>query len=182
MDVYKFKELGLGVILIENEIYTDERGFFMEGFNVEEFKKHGINNTFIQYNISRSKKGVLRGLHFQLEPYSQAKLVRCVRGEIFDLAVDIRKGSQTFGKHVSIKLKGDGKEMVLIPKGFAHGFLTLSSEDADVIYYVDNNYAPNHERGIIWNDPDLNIPWPFKPTLLSKKDQNWPRLKDYNLV
>ncbi|MCL5238911.1 MAG: dTDP-4-dehydrorhamnose 3,5-epimerase [Candidatus Marsarchaeota archaeon] len=180
MEVYRFTNLGLGVTLIENEVYADSRGFFMEGFNKEAFMKNGIDGNFIQYNISRSKKGVLRGLHFQLEPYSQAKLVRCLRGEIFDVAVDIRKNSPTFGSHVSVTLKGDGKQMIFVPRNFAHGFLSLGEEDADVMYYVDNKYAPDSERGIAWNDSGLGIRWPEEPTLLSKKDQQWPKLSEYN--
>jgi dTDP-4-dehydrorhamnose 3,5-epimerase len=172
--VYVFKELGMGIILIENEVYEDQRGFFVEGYNREAFAENGIENDFMQYVFSRSKKGVFRGLHFQKDPYSQAKLLRVIRGEIFDVSVDIRPMSPTFGKHVEITLKGDGHQMIYIPRNFAHGFVAL--EDSDVLYYVDNRYAQKQEGGILWNDPELDIKYPIQPTLMSKKDAIWKPL------
>jgi dTDP-4-dehydrorhamnose 3,5-epimerase len=172
--VYVFKELGMGIILIENEVYEDQRGFFVEGYNREAFAENGIENDFMQYVFSRSKKGVFRGLHFQKDPYSQAKLLRVIRGEIFDVAVDIRPGSSTFGKHVEIRLKGDGRQMIYIPRNFAHGFVAL--EDSDVLYYVDNEYSQKSECGILWNDPELGINYPLEPTLMSPKDAKWKPL------
>ena len=157
--VYRFKELGMGVVLIENDVYNDERGYFIEGYNKDAFAEYGITNRFMQYNLSRSKKGTMRGLHFQRPPYAQAKLLRVIRGEVFDVAVDIRPLSSTFGKHTEVTLKGDGSQMLYIPKNFAHGF--VATEDADVLYYVDSKYAPTHEGGILWNDPELGINYPM---------------------
>jgi len=167
---YEFDDLGLGVLHIRNDVHNDERGFFCEGYNMLEFAAGDIWNTFTQYNFSRSKAGTLRGLHFQRN-YPQAKFLRVMRGEIFDVAVDIRTGSPTFGQHVEIHLGDDGSEAVFIPRGFAHGFLAL--KDSDVLYYVDNQYDPKGEGGILWSDPALGVKWPYQPTLMSHKDASW---------
>lgn len=165
------------VILVKPEIYRDRRGFFMETFKTSEFRAAGIKAEFVQDNQSHSVKGVLRGLHYQLPPAAQAKLVRCLAGKIFDVAVDIRKKSTTFGQWVGAELSAETGEMLFIPEGFAHGFLTLS-ETADVLYKVSGNYSPQHERGIIWNDPHIGINWPERDVLLSEKDKVHPGLKD----
>lgn len=165
------------VILVKPVVYKDSRGFFMETFKTAEFAEAGITADFIQDNQSRSIKGVLRGLHYQLPPFAQAKLVRCLSGKIFDVAVDIRKNSDTFGRWVGAVLSSENGEMLFIPEGFAHGFYTLS-DFADVLYKVSGKYSPNHERGIIWNDPDIGISWPEGDVLLSEKDERNPRLRD----
>ena len=175
---FEFKRLEIpDVILIEPKIFKDERGFFMETYKKDEFEKVGITGEFVQDNHSRSEYGVLRGLHFQKEPYAQAKIVRCVRGEIYDVAVDLRKNSPTFGKYAGVILSEDNKYQLYIPGGCAHGFLVLS-DVAEVIYKVDNVYAPDHEGGLIWNDPDVNIPWPSDNPILSQKDQKLPTLRE----
>ena len=166
-----------GLVIIEPVVFGDKRGFFMETYSYRDFESAGIKEKFVQDNHSRSTKGVLRGLHFQFEPFAQSKLVRCVRGEIFDVAVDLRKGSKTFGKWFSIILSEDNKKMLYIPKGFAHGFVTLS-DVAEVIYKVDEFYAPQYEGGIIWNDPELKIKWPVENPILSEKDAKLPKLKE----
>lgn len=175
---FEFKRLEIpDVVLIIPKIFEDERGFFMETYKKEEFKSFGIDTEFIQENHSKSRYGVIRGLHFQRNPYEQAKLVRCIRGIIFDVVVDIRPNSPTFGKWVSIVLSEYNKYILFIPRGFAHGFAVLS-ETAEVTYLVDNKYAPQYECGIIWNDRDLNIPWPITNPILSEKDKKWPTLKE----
>ncbi|HIE59541.1 MAG TPA: dTDP-4-dehydrorhamnose 3,5-epimerase [Persephonella sp.] len=175
------------VILVKPVVFKDNRGFFMETYKKSNFEKVGINTDFVQDNHSKSIKGVLRGLHYQNEPFAQGKLVRCIRGKIFDVAVDIRKGSPTFGKWIGYELSEENKLMLWIPKGFAHGFLTLS-EEAEVIYKVSGEeYSPQYDAGIIWNDPDIGIKWPLDnidEVLLSDKDKNLPNLKnaDINFV
>jgi len=172
------------VILIEPKVFKDDRGFFMETYKKSDFEKNGIDIDFVQDNHSKSVKGVLRGLHFQKEPFSQGKLVRCIKGEIFDVAVDLRKNSPYFKKWVGYKLSEENKYMLWIPKGFAHGFLTLSSE-AEIIYKVSGaEYNPESDAGIIWNDPDINIDWPLddiEEVLLSEKDRRLPMLKDADI-
>lgn len=165
------------VILIKPKIFEDERGFFMETYKRQDFERAGIKGEFVQDNHSKSRYGVLRGLHFQKKPYAQAKIVRCVKGIIYDVAVDLRNNSPTFGRYVNAILSEHNKYMLYIPRGFAHGFLVLSNE-AEVVYKVDNPYAPDHEGGLIWNDPDVNISWPIDNPILSQKDQKWPTLKD----
>lgn len=169
------------VVLIRPVVFTDERGFFMEIFKRSDFEKAGIDVDFVQDNHSRSKKGVLRGLHFQLEPYAQGKLVRCVKGRIFDVAVDLRLGSPTYGRWVGVELSEENHLMLWIPKGFAHGFLTLS-EEADVLYKVSGaEYRPEADAGIRWNDPDIGIAWPLhlvENLIISPKDSSLPFLKD----
>lgn len=161
------------VKIIEPVIFNDERGFFFESFNQAVFEKAiGRSVFFVQDNHSRSSKGVLRGLHYQTAPEAQGKLVRCAAGEIFDVAVDIRRHSPTFGQWVGVHLSADNKRQLWIPEGFAHGFLTLS-EWADVLYKTNQYYNPAHERTIYWNDPQLSISWPLKKTdpIVSKRDQ-----------
>jgi dTDP-4-dehydrorhamnose 3,5-epimerase len=170
---FEFKRLEIPeVILITPKVFADERGFFMETYQKDEFAKAGITGEFLQQNHSKSVKGVLRGLHYQKEPYAQAKLVRCIKGEIFDVAVDIRENSPTFGKYVSARLSEENKNMLYIPRGFAHGFEVLSAE-AEIIYCVDNIYAKENESGIIWNASGIEINWPIKSPILSEKDKKW---------
>jgi dTDP-4-dehydrorhamnose 3,5-epimerase len=177
---FEFKRLEIpDVILITPKVFADERGFFMETYQKDEFRKAGITGEFVQQSHSKSVKGVLRGLHYQKEPYVQAKLVRCIKGEIFDVAVDIRKNSSTFGKYVSARLSEENKNMLYIPRSFAHGFEVLSYE-AEVVYNIDNVYSRDSESGIIWDDPTLIIKWPIKKPLLTKKDKSLPRLINSN--
>ena len=168
-----------GVFVIEPKVFSDARGYFMEAWKQAEFNEYVGRVDFIQDNESKSSFGVLRGLHFQKGSLSQAKLVRVIKGRVLDVAVDIRKSSSTFGKHVMVKLSEDNKRQFFIPRGFAHGFLVLSDE-AIFTYKVDNPYAPQAEAGIRWNDPALNIEWPIDPAqvLTSDKDLKQPLLKD----
>ncbi|MES1791733.1 dTDP-4-dehydrorhamnose 3,5-epimerase [Escherichia coli] len=158
------------VLIFEPKVFGDERGFFFESFNQKIFEEAvGRKVEFVQDNHSKSTKGVLRGLHYQLEPYAQGKLVRCVVGEVFDVAVDIRKSSPTFGKCLEVILSADNKKQLWIPEGFAHGFLTLQ-DDTEIIYKTTNYYSPEYERAIIWNDEEFSIKWPSKPDIISQKD------------
>jgi dTDP-4-dehydrorhamnose 3,5-epimerase len=175
---YQFFNMDIdGIILIKPDTHYDSRGFFMESYTKKEFANKGINKEFIQDNHSFSIKNTLRGLHYQIEPFQQSKLVRCISGEILDVAVDIRKGSKTYGKYISATLSSENKNMLYIPKGFAHGFL-VTSDYAEVIYKVDNYYSRNHERGIIWNDETIGIRWPIDTPIISEKDGSWPKLQD----
>ena len=175
---FEFKRLEIpDVILITPEVFFDERGFFMETYQKEEFAKAGITGEFIQQNHSKSVKDVLRGLHYQKEPYAQAKLVRCIKGEIFDVAVDIRKNSPTFGKYVSAILSEENKNMLYIPRDFAHGFEVISDE-AEVIYSIDNIYSKENEAGILWNDSNINVKWPIENPILLEKDKKWSDTKE----
>ena len=169
-----------GVYVVTPKAFEDNRGFFMETYAKPAFEAAGIKGDLVQQNHSRSVRGVLRGLHFQKDPFSQAKLVRCTRGEIFDVAVDIRRSSPAYGKWTSLVLSESNKNMLYMPRGFAHGFVTLS-EIAEVQYSVDNAYAPTHEAGVIWSDPRLAIKWPMTNPILSDKDQRWPTLDQLNL-
>ena len=166
------------IILVKPKVFGDNRGFFMESYKKSEFIKNGIDIEFQQDNHSKSSAKVLRGLHYQAKPYEQAKLVRCITGKIYDIAVDIRPNSKTFGQYVKVELSEDNKNMLYIPKGFAHGFVVLSSE-AELLYKASGEYNPKADRGILWSDKDLNIDWgiDFEP-ILSEKDQNQPKLKD----
>ncbi|WP_078543694.1 dTDP-4-dehydrorhamnose 3,5-epimerase [Litchfieldia alkalitelluris] len=168
-----------GVLVIEPSVFGDHRGWFMETYSDSKFKEAGIDLNFVQDNQSFSAtKGTLRGLHYQLNPKAQTKLVRCTKGSIFDVAVDIRKGSPTYGQWYGIELSAENKKQLLVPKGFAHGFMTLT-DDVEVQYKVDELYAPDCDRGIIWNDPDIGIEWPMDITpVLSGKDEKAPFLKD----
>ncbi|MBN1895284.1 dTDP-4-dehydrorhamnose 3,5-epimerase [bacterium] len=167
-----------GVMIIKPRIYRDDRGFFLEFFKQGEFRGSGIDFSCIQTNHSHSVRGVLRGLHYQIPPHGQAKIVKCSHGEIFDVAVDIRKNSPQFGKWTGTRLTSLNHEMLYIPEGFAHGFLTVS-ERADVIYLASSEYAPSSERGIRWDDPEIGIRWPqgFSPQL-SQKDMDLPLLSN----
>ena len=165
------------VVLIEPAVFSDERGFFMEAYKYSEFAAFGISERFLQDNHSRSRKGVLRGLHYQNPPKAQGKLVRVVAGESFDVAVDIRKGSPTYGRWVGATLSAENKAMLYIPAGFAHGFCVLS-EAAEVLYKTTAEYAPECEAGIIWNDSEIGIRWPVEDPIVSPKDAGWPPLKE----
>lgn len=168
-----------GVVIIEPRIFRDDRGYFFESFSQRDFQEKVCNTVFVQDNESKSSYGVLRGLHFQKPPYAQSKLVRVIRGAVLDVAVDIRKGSPTFGQHVAVELTGENHRQFFIPRGFAHGFSVLTDE---VIfqYKCDNFYAPQSEGALAWDDPDLGIDWriPTDKVLLSEKDCHHSRLRD----
>ncbi|MBQ9245301.1 dTDP-4-dehydrorhamnose 3,5-epimerase [bacterium] len=168
------------IILVKPQIFGDNRGFFLESYKKSDFYKNGINIEFNQDNHSKSVKGVLRGLHYQAKPFGQAKLIRCVKGRILDVAVDIRTNSSTFGKYVKAELSEDNKHLLYIPEGFAHGFLVLSDE-AEILYKASGEYNKNADRGILWCDKDINIDWgiDFEP-ILSDKDKHQPSLKNIN--
>ena len=168
-----FIETGIeGLTVFEPKVWGDERGFFYESYNYDTFRKAGINSVFVQDNLSRSSFGVLRGLHYQLGAYCQAKLVRCIYGEVLDVAVDIREGSPTYGQHFSVLLSAENKKQLFVPRGFAHGFVVLS-ETAEFFYKCDNFYSTAHEAGIAFNDSFLNIDWQIDHTeaILSEKDK-----------
>lgn len=166
-----------GVIIIEPKIFGDERGYFFESWNETKYEEIGINCQWIQDNESKSRFGVLRGLHYQAAPYTQAKLVRVISGSVLDVAVDIRKNSPTYGQHVAVELSGENKRQLFIPRGFAHGFAVLS-EEVVFQYKCDNIYTPCAERGIAFDDPNLKIDWQVKPDkwILSPKDTKHPPL------
>ncbi len=169
-----------GVVIIEPDVHGDHRGYFMETYNKAKYAQIGITNDFVQDNMSFSAaKGTLRGLHFQNEPMAQAKLVSCTRGKVIDVAVDIRKGSPTYKQWVAVELSEENKRFFYIPRGFAHGFLTLS-ENVEFRYKVDNLYSKEHDRGIRYNDPDINVDWGMLldgiEPILSQKDMNGPTL------
>lgn len=168
-----------GAVIIEPRIFRDERGYFFESFSQRDFQEKVCNTVFVQDNESKSSYGVLRGLHFQKPPYAQSKLVRVIKGAVLDVAVDIRKGSPTFGQHVAVELTEDNHRQFFIPRGFAHGFSVLTDE---VIfqYKCDNFYAPQSEGALAWDDPDLGIDWriPTDKVLLSEKDRHHSRLRD----
>ena len=182
MSKFKRIETGIeGLCIIEPTVFGDNRGFFLESYSKKEFESIGINEEFVQDNHSKSKKGVLRGLHFQKEN-TQAKLVRCIKGEVFDVAVDLRPGSKTFGKWEGVIISEENKKMFMMPRGFAHGFLVLSDE-AEFTYKCDDVYNPKAEGGLAWNDPDVAIDWPLgdmkvSDLLTSEKDAKWPSLKE----
>lgn len=177
---FNFKKLdNPDLILVEPKLYSDERGFFLENYKESVFSENGINAKFVQDNYSHSVNGVLRGLHFQKPPMAQAKLVTVIRGEIFDVAVDIRKNSPFYGKWSGVILSEKNHHLFYIPKGFAHGFCTLSQE-ADVLYKVNNEYSSSHDSGIVWNDPQVNISWPIQNPIISQKDSQLPNLANMN--
>ncbi|TDO94085.1 dTDP-4-dehydrorhamnose 3,5-epimerase [Halanaerobium saccharolyticum] len=164
--------------IIETKVFEDNRGWFTESYSAKKFKDNGFDVEFIQDNHSLSKeKEVLRGLHFQLEPRAQTKLVRCTRGSIYDVAVDLREGSSTYKKWFGVELSAENKKQFLIPKGFAHGFLTLS-DNSEVQYKVDEYYAPEYDRSIRFDDPEINVNWEIDNPTLSEKDKNAPLLRD----
>ena len=161
-----------GLYLIDLEKKGDERGFFARAFCEKEFGAHNLVTRFVQINNSLSaQRGTLRGMHYQLPPKAETKVVRCIRGALFDVALDLRSGSPTFGKSFGAELTADNRRMMYVPKGFAHGFLTLAP-DTEAFYFADEVYAPEQERGIRWNDPKFNIAWPAEPAVLSDKDRN----------
>lgn len=167
-----------GLYLVEPVVHQDSRGFFLESYNEDAFLEHGLDYRFVQDNHSLScEAGVTRGLHYQLNPKAQTKLVRVTAGAIYDVAVDIRKDSKTFGQWIGVILSEENKRQLLVPKGFAHGFCTLIT-NTQVMYKVDNYYSPEHDRGIIWNDKDLNIDWPVSNPILSEKDKNHPEFRN----
>jgi len=175
---FTFERLSIpGVILIRPKAFTDERGSFIELYKHSDFSQAGVREYFVQDNLSKSRKGVLRGLHYQKGSAVQSKLVGCIRGRIFDVAVDICKGSQTYRQWVGIELSEEDNCMLYIPPLFAHGFVVLS-DSAEVIYKCTMEYSPQDEHGIIWNDPDINIPWPVERPILSEKDSRLPLLRD----
>lgn len=168
-----------GLCVIEPTVFPDERGYFVETYNQKDMEEAGLDMNFVQDNQSMSVKGVLRGLHFQKQ-FPQGKLVRAIRGSVFDIAVDLRKGSSTYGKWFGIELSAENKKQFYIPEGFAHGFLVLSDE-AEFCYKVTDFYHPGDEGGIAWNDPEIGIDWPVSDDMkliLSEKDQNWKPLKE----
>ena len=168
-----------GLYVIEPTVFKDERGYFMETYNQNDFKEAGLNMTFVQDNQSMSVKGVLRGLHFQKQ-YPQGKLVRAVRGTVFDVAVDLRSDSKTYGKWFGVTLSAENKKQFYIPEGFAHGFLVLSDE-AEFAYKCTDFYHPGAEGGLLWSDPEIGVDWPIEPgmeLIISDKDKKWSGLKD----
>ena len=168
-----------GVFILEPRLFEDARGYFFESFNQREFEEKVAPVVFVQDNESKSSYGVVRGLHYQKPPYTQSKLVRVVKGAVLDVAVDVRKGSPTFGQHVAVELTGENHRQFFIPRGFLHGFSVLS-EEVVFQYKCDNFYAPASEGAVAWDDPDLGIDWkiPAKDVILSEKDKHHPRLKD----
>ena len=176
------------LLILEPRVFEDSRGFFMESYNYNTFKKFGIDNIFVQDNISKSSKAVLRGLHFQKDEYAQAKLVYVLRGAVLDVTVDLRENSETFGKYIAVELNEKNKKMFFIPRNFAHGFLTLE-DNTEFFYKCDNFYNPQSESGIIWNDRDLDIDWNFKrynlnenELIVSEKDKKNISFKEYKKI
>jgi dTDP-4-dehydrorhamnose 3,5-epimerase len=160
-----------GAFTIDLEKRGDDRGFFARAFCEKEFAQHGLASRFVQVNNSLSaQKGTLRGMHYQLAPHAEVKVVRCIKGALYDVILDLRKDSPTFGQHFGAELSADNRRMMYVPKGFAHGLITLT-DDAEAFYFVDEFYAPQHERGVRWNDPKFNIQWPIEPAVLSDKDK-----------
>lgn len=162
-----------GLVIVSPRVFADDRGFFMETYKRSEFEAAGLTAPLVQENHSRSVAGTLRGLHYQLPPMAQGKLVRVTVGEIYDVAVDIREGSATFGRWVGVTLSAANRKAIFVPPGFAHGFC-VTSEHAEVIYLTTEEYAPSLERGIAWNDPAVGIEWPVQTPTLSARDQAWP--------
>lgn len=171
------------VILVEPRLFPDGRGFFAETYKRSDFEANGIPEVFVQDNHSRSVRGVLRGLHYQKDPTAQGKLVSAIRGEIFDVAVDVRRGSPYYGRWVAATLSDENHHLLYVPPGFAHGFCVVS-EEAEVVYKVTSEYSPEHDRGIRWDDPTIGVRWPVDPPLLSPKDQQHPSLEtaDNNFI
>ncbi len=169
-----------GILLVKPRVFGDDRGFFLELYKHSDFLQAGIVEHLVQDNYSRSSRGVLRGLHYQKQPRAQGKLITCLKGLIYDVAVDIRRGSPGFGKWVAVELSEENRHLLYVPPGFAHGFQVVS-ETAEVMYKCTDEYAPEEDRGIIWNDPELGIPWPVKDPLLSGKDTTHPLLRDADI-
>lgn len=179
---FEFKRLEIPeVVLIKPKLRSDERGFFLEVYKQSDFVKFGITDEFVQENHSKSfAKGVIRGLHFQKKPFEQAKLIRVISGSVLDVAVDIRRGSSTFGKWASALLSTKNQSILYIPVGFAHGFCTLE-ENTEVIYGCSKEYSPEHDRGVIWSDRTINIDWPVGEPILSDRDKKWPSLEEADI-
>jgi len=165
-----------GVMIVEPQVFPDDRGLFFETYHVEKYKVGGFEKSFVQDNFSQSTKGVLRGLHYQIER-PQGKLVSCLSGEIFDVAVDIRKNSDTFGKWFGVTLSEKNRKQLYVPEGFAHGFCAMS-ETANVVYKCTDVYIPEYDRGLLWSEPEFSIDWPLESPLLSKKDAVLPKLSE----
>lgn len=180
MGNFKFIETHIeGLYIIEQKVFGDHRGYFMETYNFEDFKAAGLDMVFVQDNQSKSKRGVLRGMHFQTQ-HPQGKLVRVIKGEVYDVAIDLRKGSKTYGKWYGVLLTDENKRQFYVPEGFAHGFL-VTSEEAEFVYKCTDFYHPEFEGGILWNDPEVAIEWPLEgieEVLLSEKDRNAKTLKE----
>lgn len=175
---FEFKTLDIpGPVLVSPRVFRDDRGFFIELYKHTDFVRGGIKEHLVQDNYSKSSKGVLRGLHYQKTPNAQGKLLMCLKGNIYDVAVDIRAGSPKFGKWVGVELSEENRQMLYVPPGFAHGFQVLS-DAAEVLYKCTNEYSPADDRGIIWNDLEINISWPIKDPVLSGKDKIHPFLRD----
>ena len=175
---FEFERLDIpDVILVRAKLFSDDRGFFVETYKRDDFAANGIKETFVQDNHSRSTRGVLRGLHYQKAPRAQGKLIQVLKGEIYDVAVDIRRGSPTYAQWIGVHLSETRSELLYVPPDFAHGFCVLS-EMADFTYKCTDFYAPETYRGISWDDPDLDISWPIKNPILSRRDQNLPPLKE----
>lgn len=177
----KITDTGIeGLVVIEPRVFDDARGYFFESYNQQRFIESGINTVFVQDNESKSTFGVLRGLHYQVQPKGMTKLIRATKGKILDVVLDIRNGSSTYGKYFSVVLSAKNKKQLFIPKGFAHGFLVLSKK-AVVNYKCDEFYSKEHESGILWNDPDLNIDWgiDLSKVILSDKDKIQPTFKNH---
>ena len=166
-----------GLTLIKPQVFGDERGFFFETYKYADFSQAGLGENLVQDNYSRSVKGVLRGLHYQKDPKAQGKLVTCIKGRIFDVAIDIRRGSPNYGRWTGVELSEENRHLLYLPPGFAHGFQVMS-DSADVMYKCTQEYSPADDRGIIWNDPDINIAWPLQSPLLSEKDKKHPLFRD----
>ncbi|MFA7657949.1 MAG: dTDP-4-dehydrorhamnose 3,5-epimerase [Candidatus Gastranaerophilaceae bacterium] len=177
---FEFEKLEIdGVILVKPKVFGDNRGFFMESYKKSEFVKNGIDVEFVQDNCSKSTKGVLRGLHYQAKPKSQAKLIRCSNGKIHDVAVDLRKNSKTFGKWLKVELSEENKHILFIPEGFAHGFVVLSDE-AELSYKTSKEFSPEYDRGLLWNDETINVGWGVSSPILSEKDKCQPKFSEIN--
>jgi dTDP-4-dehydrorhamnose 3,5-epimerase len=175
---FKFSDREIpGVKVIEYEKFNDPRGFFMETYRKNDFAEHGIKLPFVQDNYSRSGRGVLRGLHYQKNPFAQGKLVLVLKGEVYDVGVDIRKGSPTYGRWIGEVLSSENRKMLYLPPGLAHGFCVLS-EEVDFFYKVTADYAPDLDRGFAWNDPEIGIEWPISDPILSQRDRRLPPLRD----
>lgn len=179
----KFEETPLnGAFVIHLEKSGDDRGFFARAFCRREFAEHGLSTSFLQVNDSLSRhKGTLRGMHYQVGDDAETKLVRCIKGSLCDVILDIRPESRTFGEHFAVELTEENRQMLYVPKGFAHSFITLE-DDTEALYFSDAFYAPDSERGVRWNDPEFGITWPLDPVVISEKDSNWPDFSaDYHL-
>lgn len=167
-----------GAVILEPKVHGDNRGYFYESFNLKKFVELGFTNPFVQDNQAMSAAiGTLRGLHYQLNPMAQTKVVSVLKGEIYDVIVDIRRQSKTYGQWIGVNLSSENKRQLVVPRGFAHGYCTLTA-NSEVFYKVDNYYSPQHERGIVWNDSELGIDWPTKTPIIAEKDKNWLPFKN----